>query len=113
MKGLITTGAAQAKPVSDSLLLFQKEAAWKGKGKKKKRGLLYNHHYFICRVYTMENKSQGTRSQIISVSLMVWKSFCFYRGKTNVNLMCVCERERDHTTPFIAKGRAVKSRNKK
>lgn len=36
MKGLITTGAAQAKPVSDSLLLFRKETAWKGKGKKKR-----------------------------------------------------------------------------
>lgn len=79
--------------------------------KEKERGLLYNHHYFICRVYTMENKSQGTRSQIISVSLMVWKSFCFYRGKTNVNSTCVCLRA--HATPFIAKGRAVRSRNKK
>lgn len=90
MKGLIITGSTQAKSVSDSLLLFRKEAAWKGKGEKK--GLLYNHHYFICRVYTMENKSQGTQSQIISVSLMVWKLLCFYRGKTNVNLMCVCVR---------------------
>lgn len=36
MKGLITTGSAQAKSVSDSLLLFRKEAAWKGKGGKKK-----------------------------------------------------------------------------
>lgn len=113
MKGLITTGSAQAKSVSDSLLLFRKEAAWKGKGKGGggKRGLLYNHHYFICRVYTMENKSQGTCRQIISVSLMVWKSFCFYRGKTNVNLMCASARP--YETPFIAKGRAVKSRNKK
>lgn len=42
---------------------------------------------------------------------MVWKSFCFYRGKTNVNLMCVCVSV--HATPLIAKGRAVKSRNKK
>lgn len=41
MKGLITTGAAQAKPVSDSLLLFRKEAAWKGKGKKKKKEVYF------------------------------------------------------------------------
>lgn len=41
MKGLITTGSAQAKSVSDSLLLFQKEAAWKGKGKKKKREVYF------------------------------------------------------------------------
>lgn len=105
--------SAGAKFVSDSLL-FRKEAAWKGKGKGKKereRGLLYSHRYFICTVYTMENKSQGTLSQIISVSLMVWKWFCFYRGKTNVNLMCVCASA--HAAPLIAKGRAAKSRNKK
>lgn len=36
MKGLIITGSTQAKSVSDSLLLFRKEAAWKGKGEKKK-----------------------------------------------------------------------------
>lgn len=51
MKGLITTGAAQAKPVSDSLLLFRKEAAWKGKGKKKKRFTLQPSLFHLQSLY--------------------------------------------------------------
>lgn len=51
MKELIITGSTQAKSVSDSLLLFRKEAAWKGKGEKKKRFTLQPSLFHLQSLY--------------------------------------------------------------